>query len=147
MVERPLVGASVAFAASCAYGAIVSLRHDVVGEPFRVRLPGTVAQHLAVGLGSGLSAPWPMPVLLLVAAARSGSPVAWPSSAAVGVGMAGVAGTLVEPVTWQRRQRSPDVWLSVALNLLASTALLVTGTRRRHRLVGPSWPGQPRPRP
>lgn len=135
MVDRPLVGASVAFAASTAYGALVSLRHHVVGEPVGVRLPGTVAQHLAVGFGSGLSAPWPMPALVLVAAARSGSRVTWPSTAAVGVGMAAVAGTLVEPVTWQRRLRSPHVWLSVAFNLLAAAALLVTGTRRRHGLL------------
>ena len=129
MVDRSLAAAAALFTASTVYGAVVSLRHDVVGEPLRVRPPGSVAQHLAVGLGAGLSAPWPMPVAAIAAAGASGRGATWPGRLAVTIGVVNAAGVLVEPVTWQRRWRSWQVWLSVALNLASASSLIAAGRR------------------
>lgn len=103
-----LIGAS-AVGVSTAFGSAVSLRLGLKGEPLGVRVPGTVRTHLAVGLGGGLAAPWPMTLLAL----------RWPRA----VGLTMLAGTLVEPVTWGRRARSHEVWIAVAANLAAVAVL------------------------
>lgn len=128
MAERPLRGAAALFLASTAWGAAVSLREDLVGEPLGWRAPGTVATHLAVGWGSGLSAPWPMVAMVLVDAGRGsrGRPAGrW----SVVIGVALVAGVLVEPVTWGRRAWTPLVASTVIANLSTGALLVLAGRR------------------
>ena len=73
MVDRGLVAAAATIVGATAFGAFVSVREKIPGEPLGLRLPGPVPVHLRLGLGSGLSAPWPMPVAA-VAAALSPAP-------------------------------------------------------------------------
>ena len=47
------------------FGSVVAARENVEGAPFGVRLPISVRTGLLAGWGSGLSAPWPMPVVAL----------------------------------------------------------------------------------
>ncbi len=78
MVDLSLLAAAACFGAVTAVGAAVSMHEDIPGEPLGWRVPGRVPVHLAACLGSGLSAPWPMPVATLLAGllARPGSDVA-----------------------------------------------------------------------
>src|SRR6478752_194041 len=96
-VSRPLVIAAAAFAASTAFGSVVAARGNVEGAPFGVRLPISVRTGLLAGWGSGLSAPWPMPVVALIAALRGG-PRAGRTCAMIGG--AAFVGAAIEPVTW-----------------------------------------------
>ena len=96
-LSRPLVIAAAAFAASTAFGSVVAARENVQGAPLGIRLPISVRTGLLAGWGSGLSAPWPMPVVALIAALRGG-PTAGRICAAIGAGV--IVGTVVEPVTW-----------------------------------------------
>src|SRR6476620_7029659 len=98
-VSRPLVMAAAAFVASTVFGAVVADRGNVQGAPFGVRLPISVRTGLLAGWGSGLSAPWPMPVAAVIAAHRGG-PTAGRICVVIGAGV--VVGTLIEPVTWHR---------------------------------------------
>lgn len=130
MVDRPLLGAAVLYTASTAYGAAVSLRYHLPSEAAGIHVSGTVERQLLTALGSGLSAPWPMPLSTLVAALASGSGRRWPGRVAVGVGTLTLLGTVTEPVTLGRRVRTPLVWVSVALNLASAVALVAVGRRR-----------------
>ena len=68
VIDRPAVAAAGLFAICSALGAAISLRQDIPGEPLGIRVPGTVATHLAIGWGSALSAPAAMQVAALAAA-------------------------------------------------------------------------------
>lgn len=108
----------------------MSLKEDVRGAPLGIDLPGSVGVHLAVGGGSGLTAPWPMPALALGAAVWAGPEVRWARPTCAALGMAILVGTIIEPVTWGRRPSSPLTAAAVSLNLIAAVALLTTGRRR-----------------
>jgi hypothetical protein len=127
MIDRPLLLPTAAFAAGTAFGAAVSVREGVRGEPLGVDLPGRIGVHLAAGWGSGLSAPWPMPALALATALRGQSRAARTTAVAVGAGV--LIGTLIEPVTWGRRARSPLIATAVGVNLLSAVALLNAGLK------------------
>ena len=129
MVDRGLVAASASIVGATAFGAFVSVRENIPGEPLGLRLPGRVPVHVRRGLGSGLSAPWPMPVAAVVAAFRSGPGQTWPGRACAAIGAMVLAGTMVEPVTWGRRSGAPLVGVSVALNLISGGALVRAGRR------------------
>jgi hypothetical protein len=96
-VSRPLVIAAASFAAATAFGSVVAARENVEGAPFGIRLPISVRTGLLAGWGSGLSAPWPMPAVALIAALRGG-PTAGRICAGIGAGV--FIGTAIEPVTW-----------------------------------------------
>lgn len=130
MADRSLLTAAGIFAVSSAFGAAVSLKEDVRGAPLGIDLPGSVGVHLAVGLGSGITAPWLMPALALGAAAFASPEVQWARPTCVGLGMAILVGTMIEPVTWGRRPNSPLTAAAVSLNLVAAVALLTAGRRR-----------------
>lgn len=132
MVDRRLLGAAALLVASTAWGAAVSLREDVVGEPLGWRAPGTVATHLAIGWGSGLSAPWPMVATALLDALRD-SPGRQVGRSTAVVGAALVAGVLVEPATWGRRAWSPLVTSTVVANLATGALLILAGRRAAGR--------------
>ena len=48
MIDGPAVAAAGLFAVCSALGAAISLRQDIPGEPLGIRVPGTVATHLAI---------------------------------------------------------------------------------------------------
>ncbi len=126
---RPLVIAAGAFVASTAFGSVVATRENVDGEPFGVKLPISVPAGLVAGWGSGLSAPWPMPALAMIAATRPGR-TSGRVCAAIGAGV--IVGTLIEPVTWRRTSLLAHI--AMLCNLLAGGALLHEGMRAQSRL-------------
>jgi hypothetical protein len=127
-VSRPLVIAAAAFAASTVCGSVVAARGNVEGAPFGVKLPISVPTGLLVGWGSGLSAPWPMPVVALIAALRGGQ-TAGRICAAIGAGV--IVGTVIEPVTWSY---TPLLNHIVMIGTLGSGAALIReGWRASHR--------------
>lgn len=128
---RASVLAAVTFTAATAWGALVSLQEAVPGEPFGLRSPGPVSWQIVSGLGSGLSAPWPMPAAVLLSILREPGPPSGRVRTVVGVMV--LAGVLAEPVTWGRRRRSPRVASTVALNLVSAVVLLVTGLQGARR--------------
>jgi hypothetical protein len=132
MIDRGLVAAAAGLAGATAFGAYVSVREDISGEPLGLRLPGHVPVNLRLGLGSGLSAPWPMPVAAIVAALQSRPGQTWPRRVCAAVGAGVLGGTMVEPVTWGRRSRGPLVSAAVALNLISGSALILTGYGSRN---------------
>jgi hypothetical protein len=141
VADQSLLLAAGIFAASSAFGAAVSLKEDVRGAPLGIDLPGSVGVHLAVGWGSGITAPWPMPALALAAAACAGPEVRWPRPTCVGLGMAILVGTMIEPVTWGRRPWSPLTAAAVSLNLIAAVALLTTGRSKATTTLQYGAPG------
>lgn len=137
MADQAMLLAAGIFAASSAFGAAVSLKQGVRGAPLGIDLPGSVAVHLAVGWGGGLSAPWPMPALALGAAVCAGPEVRWARPTYAGLGIGILVGTIIEPVTWARRPSSPLTAASVSLNLIAAVALLTAGRRRATTTLQP----------
>ena len=132
MGDRMMLGAATFFAASTAFTHAVSMRQpQLPDEPFGIRFPGTVPVHLALGLGSGVAAPWPMPVGAVVAAVRAGDGVSWPERTCAILGAIVLVGTLAEPASWGLRPRSAAAKATVAFNLLSGAALFLAGTRRR----------------
>jgi hypothetical protein len=129
MAESHLLVAASGFALASAWGARVSAQHDIPGEPLTLRLPGPVRVHLLTGLGSGLSAPWPMPVAAIAADGRE----TWPGQLCIGLGAAAVLGILVEPVTWGRRSGARSVKAVVAAGLVSAIALILAGRRYLER--------------
>lgn len=124
-----MLAASALFTATAAYGAVVGVREDVPGEPLGWRPPGRVATHVAVGLGCGTMAPWPMPVATTVAAVTAGSSPVRSARTCMAVGATCLVGTLVEPVTWGRRSTSTATSRTTALHLLSGVALVLAGRR------------------
>jgi hypothetical protein len=129
MTDRPLLVAVGVFAASSAFGAAVSVKERVRGEPFGIGLSGTVGMQVAAGWGSGLSAPWPLQALALGVAVYARPGVPWARNVSVGLGTVMLLGTLIEPVTWGRRSRSRLTATAVSLNLLTAVTLLWTGRK------------------
>ena len=129
MANRTMLGAATFFAASTAFTHAVSLRQpQLPDEPFGIRFPGSVPVHLALGLGSGVAAPWPMPVGAVVAAVRAGPGSRWPQRTCAILGAVVLVGTLAEPASWGARPRSAAAKATVPLNLLSGVALFLAGT-------------------
>jgi hypothetical protein len=129
--DPTLLGGSVAFAAAAAFGSVVSIRHDVPGEPLGLRVDLPVPAGLLVGWGAGVAAPWPMPVAALVAAAKGSrfSPRTAPGWVCGGLGAGCIVGTLVEPVTYKPWSSMPAVRMAIVINLATSSALAAAGLR------------------
>lgn len=110
--------------------AVAATEPDLPGEPFGVRVPGRVRTHLALGLGSAIAAPWPMPAIAMWAAVRGdpGSPWAARTTTAIGVGT--VAGILSEPATWGRRPTRSVHRVNLALGLAMGAAMVSAGIHR-----------------
>ena len=132
MTDRNLLLAATAYAATAAYGGVVSLRHDVPDEAVGVHWPDRVPLTLAAGLGSGTSAPWPMPLATLVAARRADGDAEWPAKVFTAIGWATIFGTLAEPATWGTHGHSRDLTAASALHLLMGAALVAAGHRAGH---------------
>jgi hypothetical protein len=126
-----LLGAAVLFAAATGVTTAISRGEpDLPGEPLGFTQPGRVAVHLALGLGSGVAAPWPMPVIALTAAVKARPGLTWPPRTCAIVGAVAMVGTLVEPASWGLRPRSARARATVPLHLLSGAALFVAGTHR-----------------
>jgi hypothetical protein len=131
--DRALLVAAAAFTGACAFGSAVAARHGIAGEPLGVQVPLSVRTGLAVGWGAGVAAPWPMPAAALVAARVSDRNSRLPGLVCGGLGLACIAGTLVEPVTWRRRSRPPTARAAIAGNVVSSAVLAVAGWRSAQR--------------
>ncbi len=141
MADLRLVAAASSFALTSTLGAAVSARHDIPGEPLGLRVPTPVRVQLLTGLGSGLSAPLPMPLAARGAAGAADGRETWPSRLCAGIGGAALVGMLVEPVTWGRRSEARSVKATVAVNVVSAAALLLAGRRtlpRSARRADPS---------
>jgi hypothetical protein len=120
--------AAWSFAAATVFGSAISMRHDVAGEPLGIRPPLSTGSGILLGWGAGVAAPWPMPVLAVVAASnrrfarRRGAVCA-------ALGAACVVGSIVEPVTRRRRRWTPTIAMAIGLNLATSAAMLIAGLR------------------
>ena len=125
--SRPLVVAAAAFVASTVFGSVVAARGNVEGAPFGVRLPISVRTGLLAGWGSGISAPWPMPAVAMIAALRGG-PTAGRICALIGAGV--VVGSAAEPVTWSYTSLLNHIVMIATLG--SGVALLREGWRASH---------------
>ena len=127
-----MLAAAVVFTAATAYGSTVSIRLDLEGEPFGIRVPLSVPAAVALGWGAALSAPWRMPAAALLAAHRAGrSTGPAPGRVHIALGTAGlVAGLLGEQVVRTYRIQPRTVRAAIAGNVLAAIALVVSGLRR-----------------
>ena len=141
MSRKALLAAASLSAASTAVTTAVSLRHpDLPDEPLGLRFPGDVRVHLALGLGSGVAAPWPMPLAALVAALKDDEHRAGPARTCAAIGATMLVGTVAEPASWGFRPRSNAARATVALNLLSGSALFLAGTMCRSE-AGVESPG------
>src|SRR5271165_2925453 len=104
---RALRAAAVGFACATAFNSAVAIRDELPGEPLGIRVPLTVPMALVVGWGAAVAAPWPMPVAALIAAIRARDPERQgrPALVCTGLGIAGIVGILIEPVT-----HNPKAW-------------------------------------
>lgn len=137
LADRLLLSAASLFAASTVFSTVVAAREPhLPGEPLGLHIPGSVPLHLALGLGSGVAAPWPMPVLAVWAASRAQPGSVWPARTVATLGAMVLAGTLVEPASWARRPRSTLAKATVPLHLLCGAAMFLAGTRG----LGPTRP-------
>ncbi|HXR23475.1 MAG TPA: hypothetical protein VN786_13040 [Acidimicrobiales bacterium] len=130
--ERALRAAAVGFACAAAFGAAVAIRDDLPGEPLGIRVPLTVPTGLLVGWGAAVAAPWPMPVAALMAASRASGRHgdAGPALVCAGLGIAGIVGILIEPLTYKPKSWTATTRAAVLVHVAASVALAATGLRR-----------------
>jgi hypothetical protein len=129
--DRALRAVALAFAGATGYNSVVAIREKVPGEPFGIRIPLPVSTGILVGWGSAVAAPWPMPVLALIAARqtrRDGT--ARPALACAGIGIAGIVGILIEPNTYNTRSWSPATRRAVVVHITTSATLAGAGIWR-----------------
>lgn len=129
--DGALLAASLAFAGAAGLGSAVAVRDQLPGQPFGISVPVSVPVGLLAGWGAGVAAPWPMPVAAVLVAARAQRT---PSSAlggavCAGIGVGCIAGTAIEPVSWQPRSWTSWTRLAIVCNVAASAALTVAGWR------------------
>ena len=131
--DRALLATSLAFAGAAVVGSAVAIREDLPGRPCGISVPLSVPAGLLVGWGAGVAAPWPMPAVAVIAAARSQRtrPHALTGAVCAGIGIGCVLGTAIEPVTRRPRSWSAATRLAIAFNIAASAALTMTGLRHR----------------
>jgi hypothetical protein len=136
MSRKPLLAAATLSAATTVMATAVSLRHPhLPDEPFGLRFPGEVRVHLALGLGSGVAAPWPMPLIALAAALKDDAGRVWPARTCAAIGATMLVGTVAEPASWGVRPRSNAARATVVLHLLSGSALFLAGTLRESEAV------------
>ena len=124
MTDRRQLVVAAAYAATAAYGGLVSLRHHVPDEALGIHWPDNVPLTLAVGMGSGTSAPWPMPLATLVAASKADAEAEWPDRVFKWIGWGTVLGTLAEPATWGTHGKAWDLRAASWLHVLCGLAMI-----------------------
>jgi len=130
-MNSSMMAAAALFAVGTAAATATGFRERVPSEPFGAEIPGTGLDDRAGRLlsATGVSAPWPMPVLCLIAAASAAPGKRWPQRVLTTIGVVVTIGTLIEPVTWGRRSREPRVLATIPLNLVSGAALIAAGRR------------------
>jgi hypothetical protein len=132
--DRGMLAAAVLFTVATACGSTVAIKRDLAAEPFGIRVPLPVLAAVALGWGSALSAPWPMPAAALLAALRGGrSTGPGPGLVHIGLGTGGLIGGLGESVVRTARSQTGPVRATIAINLLAACALIAAGLRQAVR--------------
>jgi len=139
---RALRNAAIAFACTVGFTTAVAVRDDLPGRPLGLGVPLSVPTGILVGWGAGVAAPWPMPVAALIASRRANRGDSVAALVCAGLGIAGIAGFLIEPNTYDPKAWTPANRNAIAAGLLASAALATTGLRhwRRTRLETKSAP-------
>jgi hypothetical protein len=127
--ERALRASALGFTFATAYNSVVAIREDLPGEPLGIRVPLSVSAGTLAGWGSAVAAPWPMPALALLAAARQTRQegAAGPSLVCAGLGIAGIVGILIEPNTYKTKSWTPATRRAVVTHLAASMTLAGAG--------------------
>ena len=127
--DRALRAAALGFAGATGYNSVVAIRENVPGEPLGLRIPLSVSTGIAVGWGSAVAAPWPMPVIALLAAARQArrDGGAGPALVCAGIGVAGIVGILIEPNTYNAKTWTPATRRAVVAHVVSSVALAGAG--------------------
>lgn len=128
MKERLLLAGSALFALSTAWAAAVSLHADIPSRPLGLHLRGSTREQLVRGLGTGLSAPWPMVAMTTTEALLAGR-ARRPGLVSVAVGCALLARTMAQPVTWRRHHRSRWIESALIMNLASGAVLICAGRR------------------
>jgi hypothetical protein len=133
--DRSLLAAALGFAGATGYNSVVAIREQLPGEPLGVRIPLSVSTGILVGWGSAVAAPWPMPVVALLAAGRQAGRhgVVGPALVCAGVGAAGIAGILIEPNTYNAKSWTPATRRAVVAHVASCITLAGAGINRlRH---------------
>jgi hypothetical protein len=140
---RGLLGASLAFTGATVLGSAVAIRDRLPGRPFGVGVPLSVPAGLLAGWGAGIAAPWPMPVVAVMAAAvaRHREQGGFPGTVCAVIGVGCIFGTLIEPVTHRPRSWSPAAGLAIGLNVASAAALVATGLHHRATARAPQREG------
>lgn len=127
-MNKKMIGASTLFLTGTIVGTIISFQEDLPGEPFGYRAPGRVLNGPAGRLiaGSGISAPWLMPITCMVAAICGQPHKRWPKRTLTTVAGILTIGQLSEPVSWGLRSRKPHVLGMTVVNLLTAGALFAS---------------------
>jgi len=123
--DRALRAAALGFACATGYNSIVAIRENMPGEPLGMRIPLSVSTGILVGWGSAVAAPWPMPVVALLAAARQArrDGVAGPALVCAGLGVAGIVGILIEPNTYNAKSWTPATRRAIVAHVATSVTL------------------------
>ncbi|HSG79304.1 MAG TPA: hypothetical protein VLD62_06980, partial [Acidimicrobiia bacterium] len=99
------------------------------GVPLGIDPGLTSVQGVVLGWGSGVSAPWPLLLaLLVVGVGRRGPQIAVPL-----LGLVFLAGALMEPISWDAAGGSHGIGLAVLvwLNVVVPAALIAVGIGSR----------------
>lgn len=129
MSERSLKWAATGFACATAYNSAVAIRENLPGEPLGVRVPISVSTGILTGWGSCVAAPWPMPVLGLLAVRRPSHDKGGdkPAYVCAALGVAGLIGILIEPNTYRARSWTRRTRRAVRLHVGSCAVLVGTG--------------------
>lgn len=132
-MNTSMVAAASLFAAGTAVTTAIGWQERLPSEPFGTVTPGTGQDDPAgkLLLATGVSAPWPMPVLALIAALAGRPDAAWPARTLTVLGVTLTIGVLIEPVSYGLRSRKPPVLATVPLNLATAAVLILAGRRNR----------------
>jgi len=136
-----LRAAALGFACATGYNSVVAIREQLPGEPLGLRIPLSVSTGILVGWGAAVAAPWPMPIVALVAAARVRRDGATgPALVCLGLGLSGIVGILIEPNTYNAKSWTPATRRAVVAHVVSSVTLAGAGIwHLRHSRKIQAW--------
>ena len=121
--------AAIGFALATGYNSGVAIREDLPGEPLGVRVPISVRTGILAGWGSCVAAPWPMPLVGLLAMRRlaQGKTGNKAGHVCAGLGAAGLIGILIEPNTYRAANWTRHTRRAVHLHVASCATLVGAG--------------------
>jgi hypothetical protein len=127
--NRVLGVAAIGFASATTYNSVVAIRENVPGEPLGIRVPLSVLTGIAVGWGSAVAAPWPMPAAAVLAATRRSDRERARGLALLctALGIGGIVGILIEPNTYNRKTWTPAIYRAVLMHVGTCIAMAGAG--------------------